>query len=427
MIRGQLLRGASSFVTRVSWERSLASKAKGKPSGGKRARTQAAKENNLPTIRQSLKRLPSKLKAVASASIRPQHDVPIPPAYLSVTGSPHAYVAKCATEEFQIDPHELFQDRTIPPSFRKAQFHYMSPKLFNHDLPKYQIPEVAVLGRSNVGKSTLINAIMRRPLAKASKRPGRTQTVHYYGLMPSGKHSNPEEASAAIGFLVDLPGYGFAKAPDKNVADWQEVTQEFLLSRRDKGTLARILLLIDSRRGTSQFDRNIMGWFDEAEIPYTMVLTKADCVALPQLIRFSNEVCMRYHSQLYQRNGSQGPIVHVTSASKNTGIEELMATIDADFVGYYGDGNDSAMYEDVLLGDDEEEVDNEDDGGNEDDNEDDNEEDDENDEEDNEDDAENGYEDDDENDDENDDEDEVDGRHEFDENLDSGDKGSGAK
>ena len=80
MIRGQLLRGASSFVTRVSWKQDLASKAKGKPAGGKRARTRAAEENKVPsTIRQFAKGMPSKLKAVGAASIRPQHDVPIPP------------------------------------------------------------------------------------------------------------------------------------------------------------------------------------------------------------------------------------------------------------------------------------------------------------------------------------------------------------
>jgi GTP-binding protein len=359
MIRGQLSRGASSFVHIFTSERGLASKAKanvkgkgkGKskrnPSCGTRSSTRAIKENQVPTTQ----RIPSKLSAAASASIQPQNAV-VPAAYLAITGSPNVYVAKCATEEYSIDARELFPEATIPPSFRRAEFHYMSPKLFDHELPKYNIPEVAVLGRSNVGKSTLINAITRRNLAKASKQPGRTQTVHYYGLMPSGKHSDPNKVSSAVGFLIDLPGYGFAKAPDKNVSNWQEVTQDFLLSRRDKGTLTRTLLLVDSRRGTSQFDRNIMGWFDEAEIPYTVVLTKADRVSVPQLIRFSNEVCMRYHSQLYQRKGSQGPIVHVTSSSKNRGIEELMASIDADFVGYYEGHQDAIVEESDFTQDD---------------------------------------------------------------------------
>ena len=347
MIRSQLCialsRGASSHVCKEAWKRSLASKAKRSPGGtgrtgrtggtgtGSRSSTRAAKENKAPRIQ----RLP-KLSKEASAALLPQANVPVPPAYLSATASPNVYVAKCATEEFQIDPRSLFDEQKIPPSFRKAEFHYMSPKLFDHELPKYKIPEVAVLGRSNVGKSSLINATMRKKLARASKRPGRTQTVHYYGLMPSGKNADTG-ASAALGFLIDLPGYGFAKAPDSNVSQWQEMTQNFLLSRRDKGTLTRTFMLIDARRGVSQFDRNIMGWFDEAEIPYSVVVTKADCVSLPQIVRFTNDICMRYHSQLYQGNGSQGPIVHVTSSSKNRGIEELMASVDAEFTGFYDD------------------------------------------------------------------------------------------
>ena len=324
------------------WERGLATKAKRNPSGrtGVRSGARAAKEIKAPRIQR-----PPKLSLEASAAILPQANVPVPPAYLSATGSADVYVATCAAEEFQINPQSLFVEKTTPPSFRRAQFHYISPKLFHHELPKHKIAEVAILGRSNVGKSSLINAVMRKQLARASKRPGRTQTVHYFGLMPNSRRSDSspciENVSAALGFLIDLPGYGFAKAPDKNVAEWQELTQTFLLARRDKGTLTRTFILVDSRRGTSQFDRNIMGWFDEAEIPYSVVLTKADRVILPQIVRFANEACMRYHSQLYQGHGSQGPVVHITSSSKNRGIEELMASIDAEFAGYHEGGRDT--------------------------------------------------------------------------------------
>jgi GTP-binding protein len=85
---------------------------------------------------------------------------------------------------------------------------------------------------------------MRRKLAKSSKRPGMTQSVYFYGLMPNG---TPEHPSNAIGYMVDLPGYGFAKAPDDDVNRWQQMTQEFLISRRDLGTLKRLFILIDAR------------------------------------------------------------------------------------------------------------------------------------------------------------------------------------
>lgn len=336
LIRCQISRLVASKGSISIWQRGLGSKGKkgvgGKQSGKSKRKNSSAKprEENVHAGRPRVPR--------SAASLKPQ--VAIPSAFLAPTGSSNVFIAKCAAEEFQIDPVSLFDEKTIPPSFRNAEFRYTSPKLFNHELPRYKIPEVAFLGRSNVGKSSLINSIMRRSLARASKRPGRTQTVHYYGLMPTFKNADADSPSAALGFLLDLPGYGFAKAPDKQVSEWQEMTQDFLLGRRELGTLQRLYLLVDARRGTSQFDRNIMGWFDEADIPYTLVLTKADRVGAPQLVRYTNEVCMRYHSQLYAgkpENGCQGPIVHVTSAKRNTGMEELMASVDADFTGYFAD------------------------------------------------------------------------------------------
>jgi GTP-binding protein len=337
--------GSKGF--QFAWHRGLASHGKKKSSGhgkarprGKQAAKPAEKKQHVPP------RLPR-----AAAALQPQ--TAVPPAYLASTASAHVFVAKCAAEEFEIDTTSIFNDTTIPPSFRKAEFRYTSPKLFNHDLPQYKIPEVAFLGRSNVGKSSLINSLMRKNLARASKRPGRTQTVHYFGLMPTGKNADTESPSSALGFLIDLPGYGFAKAPEKNVSEWQDMTQDFLIARRDFGTLQRLYLLVDARRGTSQFDRNIMGWFDEADIPYTLVLTKADKVSTPQTVRLTNDICMRYHSQLYSGKGSQGPIVHVTSAAKNRGIEELMASVDADFTGYFEESPLETAEESLLEEEDE--------------------------------------------------------------------------
>lgn len=334
-----------------AWQRGLASQGKKKSSGQRKPGSRGKKSAKPAAEQQHQPPRPPR----AAAALQPQ--IAVPPAYLAPTASAHVFVAKCAAEEFEIDPMSIFDDTSIPPSFRKAQFQYSSPKLFNHDLPQYKIPEVAFLGRSNVGKSSLINSVMRKSLARASKRPGRTQTVHYYGLMPTGKHANTASPSAALGFLIDLPGYGFAKAPDKNVSEWQEMTQDFLISRRDLGTLQRLYLLVDARRGTSQFDRDIMGWFDEADIPYTLVLTKADRVSKPQTIRFTNDICMRYHSQLHSGKGNQGPIVHVTSSTKNRGIEEIMASVDADFTGYFEEPPLETAEEGMLEEEEEEEDD----------------------------------------------------------------------
>ncbi|OEU22328.1 MMR_HSR1-domain-containing protein, partial [Fragilariopsis cylindrus CCMP1102] len=133
--------------------------------------------------------------------------------------------------------------------------------------------EVAFLGRSNVGKSSLINAIMRKNLCITSKSPGRTQLPYYYGN-PSGQ---PQ------GFIVDLPGYGFAKKPMSITEDWQKDTQDLLLHRRHEAkVLKRLFLLMDARRGVqgpNEHDRIVMRWLEDAEIPFTVVLTKADRVS----------------------------------------------------------------------------------------------------------------------------------------------------
>jgi len=253
-----------------------------------------------------------------------------PPAYLHPTASPHAYIASCAAEESGVDPRTLFADARegrVPPSFASSQFQYVSPRNLGHELPDFPIPEVCFLGKSNVGKSSLINALTKKKeLAKISKTPGRTQQVNYFALVKQDKCKHQGKGvyafhpSDATGFLVDLPGYGYAAAPDDKVSDWQAKTQEFLLERRDSTCLRRIFLLVDARHGVANFDRAVMGWFDEASIPYSIVLTKADRVGRPQLVRTVNDICMRYHSQLFGAEGGlaqgiyQSPVVHVTSS-----------------------------------------------------------------------------------------------------------------
>eukprot|EP00593_Proboscia_inermis_P013792 CAMPEP_0171298824 /NCGR_PEP_ID=MMETSP0816-20121228/7619_1 /TAXON_ID=420281 /ORGANISM="Proboscia inermis, Strain CCAP1064/1" /LENGTH=142 /DNA_ID=CAMNT_0011774157 /DNA_START=222 /DNA_END=650 /DNA_ORIENTATION=+ len=132
--------------------------------------------------------------------------------------------------------------------------------------------------------------------------------------------------------LVDLPGYGYAKAPDKKVSKWQANTQSFLQSRKEFGTLKKIFLLVDAREGMTQFDRVIMDWLDELDTPYSIVITKSDTTSAGKLLIFVNEICMRYHSQLYGDGGCQGPVVHVTSTKTAAGINDLRWAMDGDFL-----------------------------------------------------------------------------------------------
>ena len=314
----------------------------------------------------------------------------IPPSFLSPTASRYAYVATCAAEGANINPSKLFEEcfhqkskhkhkhtqlYKLPPFAKTCQFCYISPKAFQFDLPNdLSIPEIAFLGRSNVGKSTILNAIMKERLARVSKKPGRTQTINYYGLIPTStkqsqrqkikpkihhrqmkkdrKFNNPSyktDVDKALAYLIDLPGYGYAKAPSQKVSQWQDKTQEFLLHRRDQGVLKRVFLLIDSRLadkqsryGSTLIDFSVLQWMDDAEIPYSIVLTKCDSQKNSMIVKLVNEICMRYQSQYVDTMNDnenenemneiyQSPYVHVTSGKTGDGINEILWIMDAEF------------------------------------------------------------------------------------------------
>ncbi|MEO1193024.1 MAG: ribosome biogenesis GTP-binding protein YihA/YsxC, partial [Pseudomonadota bacterium] len=130
-------------------------------------------------------------------------------------------------------------------------------------LPPSQVPEVAFVGRSNVGKSSLVNALTgQKTLAKVSRTPGRTQQLNFFDL--AGRLT-----------LVDLPGYGYAKAAKTSIEAWTQLTQRYLKGRRG---LERVLVLIDARHGLKTSDRSVMEALDEAARPYQLILTKGDLV-----------------------------------------------------------------------------------------------------------------------------------------------------
>ena len=185
-------------------------------------------------------------------------------------------------------------------------------------LPDADCPEVAFSGRSNVGKSSLLNAITgRKSLARASVTPGRTQELNFFDV-------GPIEGAPAFR-LVDMPGYGFAKAPIAVVDKWKRLVRDFL---RGRVVLKRTLVLIDARHGVKPPDLEMMKMLDGAAASYRVVLTKADKVKPSELETTLAAVTAeaRKHSAAY-------PVISVTSAETGQGIAELRAAILADVEG----------------------------------------------------------------------------------------------
>jgi GTP-binding protein len=176
-------------------------------------------------------------------------------------------------------------------------------------LPQDGRPEIAFAGRSNVGKSSLINALTsRKTLARVSVTPGRTRELNFFTLGPDG----------AL-FLVDMPGYGYAKAPKTAVRGWTQLIQDYLKGRRE---LKRVFLLIDARHGIKASDRDTMKLLDEAAVSYQAVLTKADKPKQSEL----DAVIAGTEAELSKRPAAY-PQLLVTSARTGAGISELRAVV----------------------------------------------------------------------------------------------------
>ena len=176
-------------------------------------------------------------------------------------------------------------------------------------LPETGLPEIAFAGRSNVGKSSLVNALTgRKTLARTSNTPGRTRLLNFFEL---------GERLA----LVDLPGYGYARASKSDIKQWSGLTRRYLKGRVE---LRRVCLLIDARHGLKESDRAVMTELDSAAVSYQVILTKADKVRPTQLAEITGAT-----GRALAGHTAAHPEVPVTSAAKGNGIPELRAALAA--------------------------------------------------------------------------------------------------
>ena len=176
-------------------------------------------------------------------------------------------------------------------------------------LPDPEVPEIAFAGRSNVGKSSLLNALTNRNgLARTSNTPGRTQELNFFDV------GNPLRLR-----LVDMPGYGFAEAPKDLVKRWRHLMNDYL---RGRSVLKRALVLIDSRHGLKEVDREMMRMLDDAAVSYHLVLTKADKVKPSALGPLYETTALEA-----AKHPAAHPHIFTTSSETGSGIAELRTAI----------------------------------------------------------------------------------------------------
>ncbi|HEY8593267.1 MAG TPA: ribosome biogenesis GTP-binding protein YihA/YsxC [Sphingomicrobium sp.] len=208
-------------------------------------------------------------------------------------------MSEAADEELSERARKLFAG---PISFLKS-----APEL--RFLPDPVVPEIAFAGRSNVGKSSLLNALTNRnKLARTSNTPGRTQELNFFDV------GDPLQLR-----LVDMPGYGFAEAPKDMVKRWRFLINDFL---RGRAVLKRALVLVDSRHGLKDVDRDVMKMLDDAAVSYHLVLTKGDKVKPTELERMLGAVAGEA-----RRHPAAHPHIFTTSSETGSGIAELRTAI----------------------------------------------------------------------------------------------------
>ncbi len=178
-----------------------------------------------------------------------------------------------------------------------SNVHFLKSITHIKDKPKPVLPEIAVIGRSNVGKSSLINTLFnQKKLAKISSQPGKTRLINYFDV---------DERY----YFVDLPGYGFAKVSKNERDKWKQFIERYLINNRE---LLMVLLLIDSRRGIMSIDEMMLEWLNYYRIKFIIVLTKIDKISQNELVKVNNKVARQFGENM---------IINYSSKSKKGRIE----------------------------------------------------------------------------------------------------------
>jgi len=211
------------------------------------------------------------------------------------------------TLQFTLAPEPEFADREAGRLMFAGPVDFVKGVVAMSGLPPADRLEVCFAGRSNVGKSSLINALTgRKSLARASNTPGRTQEINFFAL-------------GETRYLVDLPGYGYAEAPIAIVAKWQALLKSYLAGRQ---TLRRAFVLIDARHGVKAVDEEILQLLDRCAVTYQAVLTKADKISATE-----REAVIEQVKGALTKHPAAYPELVVTSSEKGDGIETLRAII----------------------------------------------------------------------------------------------------
>lgn len=238
------------------------------------------------------------------------------------TSSPYVFVSQ------DLDPDLTSQELQHPSSGLRRGFAstlfdrnvvstaYNSPKSMEFELPKDDVPEVAFVGRSNVGKSTLVGTLLGDlSLVRISKEPGRTRAITYFSLNKIKAQANTKP----LCYVIDLPGYGFAKVSKKEQEQWAQNLYNFLNTRATH-VLRRTFVLIDARHGPTKTDLELLDLMDSIAAPYQVVLTKIDLCTKIQILR---SVQQTMQAITLKTRRACLPILPTVSAKDNLGIDEL--------------------------------------------------------------------------------------------------------